>query len=104
MKVRPDGTTFAAKESLPIRESNSRLVHFLVFRQDANRAIIDLSLSTGNRICMARESMVIPRSVIVVVGATYFSGENGMHRFSNTFVAMLIEFKQFDVLAEPAKR
>lgn len=61
MKVQPDGTTFAAKESLPIRESNSRLVHLLVFRQETNRTMMDLTFSLGNRDPMAAESMVIPR-------------------------------------------
>ena len=72
-KRRPDGTTLATNDSLPISDKRSRFVALCFPNQDLIKRIISSSLSGGNRSCCRVVSMVMPRKVMVVAGPSSLS-------------------------------
>ena len=74
--MRPAGTTLQANDSLPMRESNSRLTHFLRCINDYTSRIKDLRSSEMLAV-MVLVSITIPKNVIWVLGGITFSALMG---------------------------
>ena len=77
-KMRPAGMMRQPKDSLPIRESSSRLRHLLQVDQYCNEASNSDSLSSGKDDSMEVVSITIPRKTRRVVGPSSLSGARGM--------------------------
>ena len=77
-KMRPAGIMRQVKDSLPIRESSSRLRHFLQVDHYCNEASNSDSLSFGRDVSMEVVSIRMLRKTRCVVGPFSLSGARGM--------------------------
>ena len=71
--MRPAGTTLQAKDSLPIMDSNSRLVHFFDVLNELIAVSSDDFRSEEILASMVIVSRTMPRKVRRVVGPSTFS-------------------------------
>ena len=69
----PAGTTLHANDSLPMRESSSRFVHFLRCTNDCNSSNINDLRSLRYTGCHGICVETIPKKMIWVEGGTTFS-------------------------------
>ena len=103
-KRRPDGTTLAANDSLPISDRRSLFVVLCFPSQDLIKRVISCSLSGGNRSCWSAMSMVMPRNVMVVAGPSSLSKATGIPSFSHTLSMVSVDSLQVGCPGGPARR
>ena len=69
--ILPAGMTFAAKASLPIKESRARLVHFCRGLKWVSSCRVAVSLACGRRAIWVMVLSSMPRNVMHVVGGAF---------------------------------
>ena len=77
-KVRPAGTTFAAKLSAPMRDRRSRLLHSERWAHWQREVLRSWSLSSGKWASRAAKSSRMPRYSRHMVGPVSLSSARGM--------------------------
>ena len=80
----PAGTTLAANDSLPMKDSSSRFEALRRLSQDCTSSRISASFSCGRESVRASESRRIPRNVIWVDGPSSLSKATGTPKCSQT--------------------
>ena len=104
MKILPGRTTLHAKESFPMRERSSRLVHFFRFLHVDSNVESSMYLSSGIQIVKLAELMLMPRYVMEVDGPSSLSSAMGILRWWNTDLILHKSLAASDALDELTRK